>query len=155
MSHEIPDNSDPPHQVGISATLDYGSDAESAGPVLAAAARKGGTVVNAAGERLGTVDKIVIDVPGGQIAYAVLSNHGPQLFPIPWRALTSDPESGGFVLDVSKEQLEQTPRFDKDRWPSMSNANWAREVHTSYRALPYITGREEACESTTSARGVS
>lgn len=137
MSYEPRGNLDPPDQVGISNTFDYESNAESAVGVMAADALKGDVVVNSAGEKLGTVDKIVVDVPGGRIAYAVLSNQRGKLFPIPWRALAPHPENGGFVLDVAKEELEQAPQFDKDRWPSMADANWAREVHTYYRALPY------------------
>jgi len=104
---------------------------------MAADALKGDTVLNSTGEKLGTLEKIVVDVPGGRIAYVVLSSDGDKLLPIPWRALTPNPENGYFVLDISKEQLEQAPRFDKDHWPSMSDSNWAREVHAYYRALPY------------------
>jgi hypothetical protein len=41
------------------------------------------------------------------------------------------------VVDVAKERLEQAPGFDKDRWPSMADESWARELHTYYRVRPY------------------
>jgi hypothetical protein len=118
-------------------------DAEPTGPYVAAAdALEGDAVFNRAGERLGRVNKIILDVPGGRIAYAVLSpdgciDLGDRLLAIPWRALTPDPERNCFVLDVSKEKLEQAPGFDKNHWPLMEDADWAREVHTYYRARPY------------------
>ena len=136
MTYEPRSNSDA-DQFGASGTLDHGSDPECAPSVMAADALKGDTVLNSTGEKLGTLEKIVVDVPGGRIAYVVLSSDGDKLLPIPWRALTPNPENGYFVLDISKEQLEQAPRFDKDHWPSMSDSNWAREVHAYYRALPY------------------
>ena len=120
-----------------------GGDADALGPyVTAADALEGDAVVNRAGEKLGRVEKIILDVPGGRIAYAVLSTDGcihlgARLLAVPWRALTPDPESNCFVLDVSKEKLERAPGFDKNHWPPMADADWAREVHTYYRARPY------------------
>jgi sporulation protein YlmC with PRC-barrel domain len=110
--------------------------------VMAASTLQGDDVVNAAGDKLGTLDEIMLDVPSGRIAYAVLSSGGflgigDKLFAIPWRALTLDADNECFVLDVSKERLEQAPGFDKDDWPSMADESWAREVHTYYRARPY------------------
>jgi sporulation protein YlmC with PRC-barrel domain len=110
--------------------------------VIAAAALKGDDVLNTAGDKLGTLDEIILDVPSGRIAYAVLSTGGflgigDKLFAIPWRALTRDPENECFILDVSKERLEQAPKFDKDHWPAIADKAWAREVHTYYRARPY------------------
>jgi sporulation protein YlmC with PRC-barrel domain len=110
--------------------------------VMAAGTLEGDDVVNAAGDKLGTLDEIMLDVPSGRIAYAVLSSGGflgigDKLFAIPWRALTLDADNECFVLDVSKERLEQAPGFDKDDWPSMANESWAREVHTYYQTRPY------------------
>jgi hypothetical protein len=99
-------------------------------------------VFNRAGERLGRLHKIVLDVPGGRIAYGVLCREaavgaGDKLLAIPWQALTPDPENECFVLDVTQDQLEHAPAFDKDHWPPMEDGDWAREVHTFYRARPY------------------
>lgn len=121
------------------------SEDDHAGPgprVMAASTLEGDDVVNAAGDKLGTLDEIMLDVPSGRIAYAVLSSGGflgigDKLFAIPWRALTLDADNECFVLDVSKERLEQAPGFDKDRWPTMADESWAREVHTYYRVRPY------------------
>jgi hypothetical protein len=42
-----------------------------------------------------------------------------------------------FVLDVSKEQLESAPGFDKDHWPAMADRSWATGVHAHYDVNPY------------------
>jgi sporulation protein YlmC with PRC-barrel domain len=110
--------------------------------VMGASTLSGDDVVNRQGEKLGTIEEIMLDVLTGRIAYAVLSaggflGIGDKLFAIPWRSLTLDPENKCFVVDVGKERLEQAPGFDKDRWPSMADESWARELHTYYRVRPY------------------
>ena len=116
-----------------------------AGPgpkVMAADTLEGDDIVNAANEKLGKLEHVMIDVPTGRVAYAVLSfggflGMGDKLFAIPWRALRIDPPNHRFVLDVDKETLKSAPGFDKDQWPSMADEQWARDVHAYYHALPY------------------
>ncbi len=110
--------------------------------VMGASTLEGDDVVNRQGEKLGTIDEIMLDVPTGRIAYAVLSSGGflgigDKLFAIPWLSLTLDPENKCFILDIAKDRLEQAPGFDKDHWPSMADETWAQEIHTYYRARPY------------------
>src|SRR5579863_6271619 len=87
--------------------------------VLAAGTLAGDRVRNSAGEDLGKVDEIMIDVPSGKVAYAVLSfggflGIGNKLFALPWAALTLDEDEKCFILNVDKQKLEQAPGFDKD-----------------------------------------
>ena len=113
--------------------------------VMAADTLEGDDVINPEGEKLARLYKIMLDVQTGKIAYAVLSSGGvlgigDKLLAVPWRAVTLDAEKECLILDVSKEQLEQAPGFDKDHWPRMADDGWAREVHTYYRAHPYYWG---------------
>ncbi|HEY2864442.1 MAG TPA: PRC-barrel domain-containing protein [Casimicrobiaceae bacterium] len=110
--------------------------------VMDASTLQGDSVVNAAGESLGKVEAIMLDVTTGRIAYAVLSfggflGMGAKLFAIPWGALTLDAREHRFILDVSKEKLQNAEGFDKDRWPSMADSNWAAEIHSYYNITPY------------------
>ena len=121
------------------------ADEDHAGPgprVMAASTLAGDDVLDASGDKLGTLNEIMLDVPSGRIAYAVLSSGGflgigDKLFAIPWRALTLDDENKCFRLDVSNDRMEEAPGFDKDHWPTMADESWAREVHTYYRVRPY------------------
>jgi hypothetical protein len=102
----------------------------------------GDEVVNREGEVLGTIDEIMLDVPMGRIAYAVLSSGGflgigEKLFAIPWGALTLDTENKCFILDVSKERMAQAPGFDQDHYPSLADQTWAANVHKYYVTPPY------------------
>lgn len=110
--------------------------------VMDAATLIGDKVVNAKEENLGKIEAIMLDVTTGRIAYAVLSfggflGMGTKLFAIPWFALTLDAAEKRFVLDVSKERLENAPGFDKDHWPSMADRTWATELHAYYDVAPY------------------
>jgi len=109
---------------------------------MAADTLEGNKVVNADGDDLGDMEHIMLDVPSGRVAYAVLSfggflGMGDKLFAIPWHALILDADNKCFVLDIPKERLEQAPGFNKDRWPSMADQRWAADVHKFYNIEPY------------------
>jgi sporulation protein YlmC with PRC-barrel domain len=118
-------------------------DSDGPGPeVMNAGTLIGDSVVNTAGDNLGEVKAIMLDVLSGRIAYAVLSfggvfSIGDKLFAIPWSALTLDTDEKQFILNVAKERLENAPGFDKDHWPSMADAGWATKLHAYYNVKPY------------------
>lgn len=126
-------------------TAIIGGDKPGAGPgpaVLAADSLQGDAVVNVQGELLGKIRDIMVDVPRGRIAYAVLSSggvmgFGDRLYALPWSALTLDANQRCFVLDVDKERLRAAPGFDKDAWPSMADSNFAKSVYDYYGAESY------------------
>ena len=115
--------------------------------VLAASTLAGDSVRNAAGEDLGKLDEIMIDIPSGRIAYAVLSfggvlGMGNKLFAVPWSALKVDEDEKSFVLNVDKKKLENAPGFDKSNWPNMADTTWGSEVFRYYGATPYWEDRK-------------
>jgi sporulation protein YlmC with PRC-barrel domain len=110
--------------------------------VLSASTLAGDRVVNAKGEDIGKIDEIMIDVPTGRVAYAVLSfggflGMGDKLFAIPWSRLTVDEENKVFLLNVDRETLERAPGFDKDNWPDMDDHTWGSAIYTYYGSSPY------------------
>jgi sporulation protein YlmC with PRC-barrel domain len=110
--------------------------------VLAASTLSGDAVRNSAGEDLGKVDEIMIDIPTGRVAYAVLSfggflRMGNKLFAVPWNAMRVDEDQKCFVLDVDKQTLETAPGFDKDNWPDMADKTWGSDVYRHYGVKPY------------------
>ena len=110
--------------------------------VLSASTLSGDHVQNAAGEDLGKVDEIMIDIVSGKVAYAVLSfggflRMGNKLFALPWSALSVDEDKKCFVLDINKTRLENAPGFDKDNWPDMADTTWGTEIFSYYGVRPY------------------
>lgn len=112
--------------------------ADGPGPeIMAASTLQGDAVVNELGVDLGKIKEIMIDVPSGNVAYAVLSSGGllgigDKLFAIPWEALTLDTEHKRFILDIDAERLEAAPGFDKDHWPSTADRAWTSEMQAYY-----------------------
>ncbi len=98
--------------------------------IMAAQTLQGNDVLNLAGEKLGVLQDIMLDVPNGLIAYAVLERGGmmgigEKLFAVPWNALTLDTDRKCFLLDVDLARLRQARGFDKGNWPSAAAADWA------------------------------
>lgn len=90
---------------------------DSPNPMIASDRVEGTVVYNRAGERLGTVERFMVDKVSGQVEYAVLAfgglfGIGHRHYPLPWKALTYEPDQGGYVVDVTKEQLEGAPAYD-------------------------------------------
>ena len=138
------------------------NDSVSDGPgpeVMDADTLIGDSVVNAAGEDLGDVKAIMLDVGSGRVAYAVLSfggflGMGDKLFAIPWSALTLDTRNKCFILDVDKQTLENAPGFDKDNWPDMTDSGWGSEVFRHYGATPYWEDEYEEVQTRRGGSGV-
>jgi len=112
--------------------------------VLQASTIIGNKVLNRAGEQLGNLKDLVIDVEEGHVAYAVLSfggllGMGDKLFAIPWEALMLNPKDNTFILDVDKEVLKEAPGFDKDRWPDNTQyeSGWLLDIYEYYGYSPY------------------
>jgi len=93
---------------------------------------EGMVVRNAAGEDLGKVKDLVIDLESGTIVYAALDfggfiGIGDKLFAVPWDAFkigTTDKEEH-LVLATTKEKLTKAPGFDKNHWPVLSDPAWS------------------------------
>lgn len=112
-----------------------------AGRILSSSSLTGDTVVDAAGEKLGTIDELMIDTDRGSVAYAVLSvgglfGMGDKLFAIPWSALRVDTTEKQLVLNIKKAQLEKAEGFDKDHWPDFADHSWGTKVHSHYGIKP-------------------
>lgn len=93
-----------------------------AGSIIAADQVEGTNVYNRAGEKLGTVDHVMIDKRSGKVAYAIMSfggflGIGESYHALPWSKLSYDEREGGFVVDLDKRQLEGAPYYsDATAW---------------------------------------
>lgn len=106
--------------------------------IISAGTLMGDSVRNSAGESLGKIEEIMIDVNNGKIAYAVLSfggflGIGDKLFAVPWDSLTLNSAAQEFILDVDKQVLENAPGFNKDNWPDMADTSWHTEIQNHWR----------------------
>ena len=98
------------------------------------------SVRNSAGEKLGTVEDIVINLQDGKAQYLALSfggvlGIGSKYFAVPFNEVRFNhgKEEMYFVLDVPKEKLESAPGFDKNDWPDFADPKWRNEIDSYYR----------------------
>ena len=101
---------------------------------------EGTAVFDRAFNRLGSIHHIMIDKRSGQAAYAAMSfggflGIGEHYHPLPWKALTYDADAGGYVVDLTTEQLAGAPVYPADSSP-WSDPEYGRGVH-DYYGLPY------------------
>ncbi len=105
---------------------------------VSASSISGTTVINAKTDTVGTIEDVMIDINNGEVLYAVLSvdtgfmNLGSKYFAIPLEEFQIRPEDKEAMLDVSKEQLEKAPGFDKDKWPAGPQHEFITKVNTFY-----------------------
>ncbi len=113
-----------------------------AGHLIAANQVQGTTVYDLAGEKLGSLDDVMIDKHSGRIAYAILSfggflGIGDQYHPLPWEKLAYDTAKGGYVIDVDRKTLEGAPSYTDDKTAAWSDEAWGRNVYSYYGVHPF------------------
>jgi sporulation protein YlmC with PRC-barrel domain len=86
-------------------------------------------VYNVAGDDLGKIKDVMINLETEKIQYVVIEfggflGLGEKLFAFPLSDFAVDTERHAFTLNKSKEELENEPGFDKDHWPE-TNAHYA------------------------------
>ena len=111
------------------------------GSLIAAEKVNGTNVYNMDGDKLGTVDDIMIDKISGKAIYAVMSfggflGIGEKQHPLPWSSLTYDEAKEGYVVNLDKKMLENAPTLDPDHdfeW----TPDYGRRVDKYYGAPTY------------------
>ena len=111
------------------------------GTLISAQKVKGTTVFNLAGDKLGSVEDVMIDKVSGRAIYAVMSfggflGMGEKHHPLPWATLKYDMQKGGYVVNLDKKQLEGAPSYDRGsefKWTS----DYGRKVDSYYKTPSY------------------
>jgi len=103
---------------------------------------QGTAVYNAEGDKLGSVDDVMLDKMSGNVAYAVMSfggflGMGEKHHPLPWNMLTYSTTHDGYVVNLSKQQLEEAPTFDRGGQDALRDPAYGERVHDYYGATPY------------------
>lgn len=112
-----------------------------ASPVVSSDRVNGTHVYNPNGEKLGTIDSLIIDKLTGKVRYAVMEfggflGIGSDLYPLPWDSLKYDPAQGGYIVSVTKERLENAPHFEGGTLPEYTD-DYGRRVYDHY-GVPYV-----------------
>jgi hypothetical protein len=110
--------------------------------LISAGKVQGTAVYNTQGASLGEVEDVMIDKRSGKIAYAVMSfggflGLGNDYHPLPWNTLKYDTRQGGYVVGLTRQQLEGAPRFGRDETPAWGDRTFEQRIHDYYKAPPY------------------
>ena len=97
---------------------------------------KGTAVYNPHGDKLGSIDDLVIDKLSGRVRYAALEfggflGVGGDRYPLPWNMLKYDTRLDGYVVPIQKAQLEKAPRYSQTSMPEYSD-DYGRKVYDYY-----------------------
>ena len=110
-------------------------------PLISSKRVEGTTVYSTAGDKLGSIDEVMIDKHTGHVAYAVLEvggflGIGTDRYPVPWKLLDYDTTKDGYVVPIDKSKLEAAPHHTRDAAPDYDDA-YGRKVYDYYN-LPWV-----------------
>jgi hypothetical protein len=101
----------------------------------------GTAVYGADQQKIGSIERVMIDKVSGKVAFAVLTfggflGMGEDFYPLPWSTLRYDTNLGGYRTNLTKDQLDKAPKYSESQgW------NWNREnesrIYSHYRVQPY------------------
>jgi len=94
------------------------------------------------GEKIGTIQRLMIDKLTGSVAYAVLSfggflGMGRRHYPIPWTRLKYDSARQTYQLDLTDEELRYAPTFEEDVEFDWGDRRREVIIHSYYRVPHY------------------
>jgi PRC-barrel domain protein len=103
---------------------------------------EGTAVYGADTQKIGSIERIMIDKVSGRVSYAVLSfggflGIGDDHYPLPWQSLKYDTGLGGYVTGITESQLRGAPKYrDESAW-NWSDPRVGRSVN-DYYGVPVV-----------------
>jgi hypothetical protein len=123
------------------------SSTSSPHPLITASRVNGTPVYNSDGEKIGHVDDLSIDKVSGQVIYALLSfggflGIGERFHPLPWDVLDYDTSKDGYVVPLTKAELEAAPTYSRDELEAFGGGDRSYRdslfaYYAPYGAAPY------------------
>lgn len=112
-----------------------------ASSVISSETVSGTNVYNPAGDKLGSIDTLMINKLSGKVRYAVMEfggflGIGTERYPLPWESLKYEPAMNGYVVSLTREQLDNAPRYERDTAPAYTD-EYGRRVN-DYYGVPYL-----------------
>ncbi|MBM3561975.1 MAG: PRC-barrel domain containing protein [Alphaproteobacteria bacterium] len=101
---------------------------------------EGADVYDASGNKIGEIDHLMIDRVSGMVRYAIMTfggffGIGEGEHPLPWKALRYDTNLGGYVANVTEEQLQNAPEYAGEE--SWTDRDWETRLNKNYGSAPY------------------
>jgi hypothetical protein len=118
------------------------TEARETGTLIGSDKVEGTAVYGAGDEKIGSIERVMIDKTSGRVSYAVLSfggflGIGHDHYPLPWQSLKYDTALGGYRTGVTADQLKGAPKYAND-----DNWNWSDPGRTravsDYYGIPLV-----------------
>lgn len=92
------------------------------------------------GEKIGHVQDVMLDKCSDRLAFAVVDGDAflaslKRYFPIPWALLDFQPARGGYVIELSEQQLRNAPAFDLDELTELDGVPARDRTEQFYNAI--------------------
>ena len=102
----------------------------------------GTTVKDPSGTSIGKVEDIVLDKLSNNIMFAIVGfggflGMGEKFHPLPWSTLDYDEEEGGYVVSLTKEQLQSAPAYSMEELTQGDGTQFREQVYDFYNAPRY------------------
>lgn len=102
----------------------------------------GTDVYNMNGEKIGKVEDIVLDKTDNSIMFAVVGfggflGMGEKYHPLPWATLDYSPDTGGYIVPYSKEELEAAPADTINELTKNDGVHARQDAYSYYKVDPY------------------
>jgi hypothetical protein len=110
---------------------------------LIASDRIEGTAVRRSnGDKVGTIERLMIEKVSGKVVYAVMSfggflGLGEDYYTLPWGVLTYNTALDAYELNLTEDQLRGAPQRSSQGQDASFDRNWEEHVHRYYNATPY------------------
>lgn len=103
---------------------------------------EGTSVYRPNGDRIGTIDRVMIDKFSGKVGYAVMSfggflGMGNDYYPIPWPLLTYNEQLGGYEVGITDNQLKGAPKFSREEAWTNEDRREEGLLYNYYGVTPY------------------
>ena len=126
----------------MSATVGPEVEARETAHLIASDKVEGTAVRRSNGEKLGTIQRVMIDKVSGKVAYAVMTfggflGIGDEYRALPWNVLRYNERLDAYELNVVEDQLRNAPVLPTGWDTGGINRDWERNIHDYYRAAPY------------------
>jgi sporulation protein YlmC with PRC-barrel domain len=123
-------------------TTAQSSDVRETQSLIASDKVEGTPVRRSDGEKIGTIERVMIEKRSGKVAYAVMSfggfmGLGEEYYTLPWGVLKYNTELDAYELNLTEDQLRGAPRRSAEGHDASYDREWEEHVHRYYNATPY------------------
>jgi hypothetical protein len=99
---------------------------------------EGTAVYGADGERIGSIERVMLDKRSGQVSYAVLAfggflGIGHDHYPLSWNTLKYNTDLGGYQVGVTEDELTRAPKYAEEEQWDWSDPDRTRLVDDYYK----------------------